>query len=134
MKEFEVISKTGKINNSDEKIFNFFSDLRNISKLIPPEIENWQASESTASFSTKGQNVVLKIVDLEKFKTIKIAGDENSPYKFNLWIQLKQLSAYETAVRLVVRAKLNLLVRQTIKKPLQKGLDQVVDYMKLLPY
>lgn len=133
-KKMEVISKTGKINNSDERIFNFFSDFRNISKLIPPEVENWQAEQDWCSFTTKGQNIKLIIIDKEEFKTIKISGDDNSPYNFNLWIQLKQITAYETAVRLVVRADLNMIMRKAVKKPLQKGLDQMIDYMKMLPY
>ncbi len=136
MKELEIISKTGKINNSAERIFNFFSDFRNISKLIPPEagVENWQAEKDWCSFVVKGQNIQLNIVEREEFKTIKISGDDNSPYIFNFWMQLVQLSAYDTAVRLVVRAQLSFFMRQAVKKPMQKGLDQIIDYMKMIPY
>lgn len=134
MKELEVISKTAKISNSDERIFNFFSDFRNISKLIPPNVEDWNATESTCSFVVKGQRMALKIIERDAAKMIKIIGDDGSPYKFTLWIQLKSLSAYETAVRLVVRADLNIVMRAAVKKPLQQGLDQLVDYMKMLPY
>ena len=138
MKELEVISKTGKINNTAEKIFYFFSDFRNIAKLIPPEaeakVENWHAEKDWCSFSIKGQNIQLNIIEREEFKTIKITGDDNSPYIFNFWIQLVQLSAYETAVRIVVRVKLSLFMRKAVKKPLQNGLDQIIDYMKVIPY
>jgi len=138
MKELEIISKTGKINNSAERIFYFFDDFRNITKLIPPEakaeVENWHAEKDWCSFVIKGQSIQLNIVEREKFKTIKITGDDKSPYVFNFWIQLAQLSAYETAVRLVLRAKLNLFMRQAVKKPMQKGLDQIIDYMKMIPY
>lgn len=134
MKDLEVISKTGKISNSDERVFNFFSDLRNLSKLIPPDVNDWTATESNCSFTIKGQRMSLVVIDRDPFKTIKITGDDGSPYKFFLWIQLKSLSAYETAVRLVVRAELNMIMRTAVKKPLQQGLDQLVDYMKMLPY
>lgn len=134
MKPLEIISKTGKIPNSAEKVFSFFADLRNISKLVPPEVEDWHATEDTCSFVAKGQKMALKIVEKEEFKTIKIQGDDGSPYKFTLWLQLKSLSAYETAVRIVVRAELNMIMRTAVKKPLQQGVDQIVDYMKMLPY
>jgi hypothetical protein len=49
-------------------------------------------------------------------------------------MQLVQLSAYDTAVRLVVRAQLSFFMRQAVKKPMQKGLDQIIDYMKMIPY
>jgi len=134
MKPLEIISKTGKIPNSDERVFNFFADLRNLSKLVPPDVEDWHATEDTCSFTAKGQNMSLKIVDREPFKTIKIQGDDGSPYKFTLWLQIKNLTAYETALRIVVRAELNMVMRAAVKKPLQQGVDQIVDYMKMLPY
>lgn len=134
MKPLEIISKTGKIPNSDERVFNFLSDLRNISKLIPPDVQDWKANEDSCSFTIKGQKMSLLVIDREPFKTIKITGGDNSPYTFYLWIQLKSLTAYETAVRLVVRAELNIMMRAAVKKPLKQGLDQIVDYLKMMPY
>ena len=134
MKDLEVISKTVKIGNSDERIFNFYSDLRNISKLIPPDVKDWQATQDSCSFIVKGQKMSLIVIDRDPYKSIKITGEDNSPYKFFLWIQLKQLTPYETAARLVVRAELNMLMRTAVKKPLQQGLDQLADYMKMMPY
>ncbi|MBN2778361.1 MAG: polyketide cyclase [Bacteroidales bacterium] len=134
MKPLEIISKTCKISNTDEKIFNFYADLRNISRLIPPDVQDWNATEDSCSFIVKGQRMALHIVERDKFKTIKIQGDDGSPYKFTLWLQLKSLSAYETAVRIVVRAELNMMMRAAVKKPLQQGVDQIIDYMKMIPY
>ncbi|MDD4149758.1 MAG: SRPBCC family protein [Bacteroidales bacterium] len=134
MKPLEIISKTGKISNSDERIFNFYSDLRNISRLVPPDVKDWEATEDTCSFIIKGQKMSLIIIERTPYKTIKIKAADNSSYNFNLWIQLKSLSAYETAVRLVVRADINMVMRVAIKKPLQQGVDQIIDYMKMLPY
>ena len=96
MKPLEIISKTGKISNTDEKIFNFYADLRNISRLIPPDVQDWNATEDSCSFIVKGQRMALHIVDRDEFKTIKIQGDDGSPYKFTLWLQLKSLSAFCT--------------------------------------
>jgi carbon monoxide dehydrogenase subunit G len=134
MKELEIISKTVKIGNSDERIFNFLSDFRNISKLIPPDVQDWNATENTCSFVVKGQKMSLVIIDREPFTTIKITGEDGSPYKFFFWVQLKSLSAYETAARMVVHAELNMMMRTAVKKPLQQGLDQLADYLKMLPY
>ena len=134
MKPLEIISKTGKISNTDEKIFSFYADLRNISRLIPPDVQDWNATEDSCSFIVKGQRMALHIVERDKFKTIKIQGDDGSPYRFTLWLQLKQLTAYETAVRIVVRAELNMMMRAAVKKPLQQGVDQIIDYMKMIPY
>jgi carbon monoxide dehydrogenase subunit G len=134
MKQLEIISKTSKINNTDERIFKFLSDFRNLSRFMPPDVKDWNASEDFCTFSVKGQTIMLNIIEKAPFKLIKITGAEGSPYNFNLWIQLKSLSAYETAARIVVRAGLNMIMRTAIKKPLQQGVDQFAEYLKLLPY
>lgn len=134
MKPLQIISKTGKISNSDERIFNFYADLRNISRLVPPDVQDWEASEDSCSFIIKGQKMSLIIIERTPHKTIKIKAADNSAYNFHLWIQLKSLSVYETAVRIVVRAELNMMMRAAVKKPLQQGVDQIIDYMKMLPY
>ncbi len=134
MKPLEVISKTVKIQNTDERIFSFLSDFRNISRFIPPDVKDWDADEDSCRFSIKGQQMSLIIIEREEFKTVKITGEDNSPYNFFLWIQLKQLTAYETAIRLVVRAEINLIMRAAVKKPLKQGLDQFADYLTMIPY
>ncbi|MDR2010131.1 MAG: hypothetical protein LBQ22_06590 [Bacteroidales bacterium] len=134
MKELEVISKTVKIGNTGERVFNFLCDFRNISQMIPPDVKDWSATEDTCTFSVKGQLITLQIIDKEPFKLIKITAADGSPYNFNLWIQLKDIGAYETAARIVVKAELNMIMRAAVKKPLQQGLDQFVEYLKILPY
>ncbi len=134
MKETEIISKTGIIENSDEKIYNFLSDLRNLDQIVPPNVENWSSTESSCSFTAKGQHITLHIIDREPFKTIKISGDHESSRAFNFWIQLKKTEDYKTAVRIVLRAKLNMFEKMAVKKPLQDGLDTIIDYMKMISY
>ncbi len=134
MKELEVISKVVKIQNSDEKIFKFYSDFRNLSAIIPPEVSNWKSDENSCSFEAKGQKVEIIIESREPNKNIKYRSGSSSPIKFNMWIQLQQLSAYETAARIVVRAELNFLMRNALKTPLKNALDQLADIMKVTPY
>ncbi len=134
MKETEIISKTGLIENSDEKIYNFLSDLRNMDQIVPPNVENWSSMESSCSFTAKGQHIKLSIIDREPFKTIKISGEHASSKPFNFWIQLKKTEEYKTAVRIVLRAKLNMFEKMAVKKPLQDGLDTIIDYMKMISF
>lgn len=134
MKDTEIVSKTGMIDKSDESIYNFISDLRNLDKIIPPDVENWTSEEKSCSFSAKGQFITLNIVDEEPHKTVKISGEHASSKPFNFWIQLKGIGDYKTAVRIVLRAKLNMFEKMAVKKPLQNGLDTIIDYMKMIPY
>ena len=39
MKPLEAVSKVVKIGNTDQRIFAYWSDLRNIQRMIPPEAD-----------------------------------------------------------------------------------------------
>ena len=132
MKDLEIISKTVKINNSDDIIFARISDMRNISRFIPPEIKDWHADENFCSFSAQGRQFSLQIVEKTPFNLVKITSDETSNEKLTIWIQLKQLSMSETAARIVVHVKANLIVRNLIKGKLQEGVNQIVEMLKYL--
>ncbi|MDR2835348.1 MAG: hypothetical protein LBV69_04000 [Bacteroidales bacterium] len=132
MKDLEVISKTVKINNSDEIIFSKISDMRNMSKFIPPELENWTATEDDCFFSVKGKYIKLQIVEKQPFKVVKISTVDSGSENFTVWIQLKSLTTYETAARIVVHLQANMIVRNMIKGKLQDGVNQIVEFLKYL--
>jgi len=132
MKELEVISKVVKINNSDNILYDKLADMRNLSRFIPPDIKDWKADENFCSFSVQGKNLALKIVKKEPYKLIKIATDDISNESFTAWIQLKYINNVETAARIVVHVKANLIVRNLIKGKLQDGVNRIVEFLKFL--
>jgi carbon monoxide dehydrogenase subunit G len=134
MKDFIIESKVVKINHCDERIFRFLSDFRNFDRVMPPDIKDWQSDENSCSFIVKGQRAGLQFVDKEPFKTLKLSGSDQTPYDFNFWIQLKNLSNSETALKMTIKADLNMLLRTAVKKPLKQFLDQLADQLKIIPY
>ena len=134
MSILKVVSKIGKIQNSDERVFNFLSDFRNFDRLIPPEVEGWQSDSNSCQFVVKGQTVGLLIVEREEFKTIKFQSSEGSALPFMFWIQLIKKDIYDTRIRLTVHAEVNMVMKLALKKQLQKGLDQLVDQLSMIPY
>ncbi len=134
MKDFKVESKIVKIPNTDERIFKFLSDFRNFDRFMPPDVQNWQSEEDTCSFTIRGQNAGLQFVQKEPYNTLKITGSSQTPYNFYFWIQLKHLGNYETALKMTIKAELNMIMRTAVKKPLKKFLDQLADQLKLIPY
>lgn len=132
MKDLEVISKVVKINNSDENAFAKLSDMRNFSRFIPPDIKDWYAEENFCSFSAQRKNIKLIIIEKNPFKLIKISTDENSSDKFTAWVQLQKIAKYETAARIVIHLKANLIVRNLIKSKLQDGVNQIAEMLKYL--
>lgn len=134
MKELKVESKIVKIHNDEERIFRFLSDFRNFDRFMPPDIKDWKSEENSCSFTVKGQHAGLQFVLKEPFSTLKISGSSETPYNFYFWIQLKPVDNYETALKMTIKAELNMMMRAAAKKPLKQFLDQLADQLKIIPY
>ncbi|HAF27573.1 MAG TPA: SRPBCC family protein [Bacteroidales bacterium] len=124
-------SKIGKINKSDELIYNFLTDFNNLKSVIPQgKIKDFEATEDTCKFKIEGIGQAgLKIIEKEPNKLIKITSDGKSPFSFFFWIQLKPMedAQKETAIRLTIDANLNPMMKMMVGKHLQKGIDSIVD-------
>ncbi len=124
MEQYE--SKQVAIRRPAEQIYTVLSDFSNFTPILKDKVDNWQAEENHCSFSFKGFNAALRIVNKEPFKVIKITGD-NTPVDFNFWIQMKELSPDDTRLRLVLHAEMNMMIKMMIGGKLQKALDEMAD-------
>ncbi len=135
MKDLEAVSKVVKINSTDQRIFAYWSDLRNISRMIPPDAEaEISATENSCLITAKGQTFEIKILEKEEFKLIKIGTPEGTKMGIKIWIQLKSVSAYETAGRITIRADVPLLMRPMLKGKLNEGVEKLAEALKMIPY
>ena len=124
-------SKIGKIESSDERIYNFLTDFNNFKDLIPQDkIENWESTENTCSFSINpiGQTGV-KIIEKKPYSLIKLANLEESKFDFIFWVQLKPADENSAHIRLTLEVQLNTMMEMMAKKPLQEFLDKLVDQL-----
>ena len=70
----------------------------------------------------------LRIAEKEAPKYVKIESDEGGlPVDFSFWIQLQPVAAYDTRMRLVLRADLNMMMRMMIGGKLQGAIDQIAE-------
>lgn len=135
MKPLEAVSKVAKIGNSDQRIFVFWSDLRNIPRMIPPDADaQVNATEDTCTVTAKGMTFVVKILEKEEYKLIKLGTEEGTKMGFTAWLQLKSLSEYETAARITIHADVPLLMRPMLKGKLTEGINRLADALKMIPY
>ena len=128
----KIESRIGKIEEQDEKIFQFLTSFKNFEKLIPQDkVNNWEATDENCRFSIDGVGEVgLKIIDKEPFTVIKYAGDNLANVDFNLWIQLKQVADLDTHVKITFKADLNPMLTMVAKKPLQEFVNLLVDKLE----
>lgn len=128
----EYVSKIVKINRPASDMYTVLSDFSVLGGMIPKdEVEDFEATQDTCSFKIKGMVVGLKIVDREPNKTIKIVGDGKLPFDFLFWIQLKEVEPYDTRLRLVLHANLNMMLSMMIGGKLQKGLDSFAEQLAM---
>ena len=119
MEKYE--SQQRQIRHSARQIFPLLSRLDMLT-------QGWQADADSCSFRVKGFDVRLRIEERIEPKHVKIIGDQGGvPIDFAFWIQLHEVDADDTRIRLVLHADLNMMMRMMIGGKIKKGLDQAVD-------
>lgn len=136
MTTFESAVK--KIDTNEKDIFNTLSDLRNIEKIkdrIPQDkVKEVILEQDSISFVVDPiGSISLKIIEREPFKTIKFTA-EKSPIDFLVWIQLKEITASETALKVTLKADLNVMLKMVASKPLEQFVNMLAEALAGLPY
>lgn len=128
----KIESRIGKINSSDEKIFNLLSKFNNFNNFIPQDkVKNYVATEDTCNFNIDGiGDFGMKIIERDPFSLIKIMNDEKVPFNFNFWIQIKSVSENDTRIKLTIKAELNAMLKMVAKKPLTNFVNTLVDKLE----
>ena len=134
MTKFESTVKV--IPYSQERVYEKLSDLSNLEALKDrlPEDKDISFDSDTLSFSVApvGQ-LTLKIVEREPSKCIKFE-TTNSPLPFNLWIQLVATTDEECKLKATIGMELNPFMKAMVQKPLQEGLEKMVDMLAMIQY
>ncbi|PVX50054.1 polyketide cyclase/dehydrase/lipid transport protein [Balneicella halophila] len=144
------VSDIKKINASAEQVYNFLSDFEKVSELfeeasdrIPEEekqkisehIEDFTADKDSCKFTIKNfGRTGLSIVDREPSKTIKYQADSNSPVPVTLWVQLVEVDANDTRLRVTMHTELNMMMKMMVKNKLDKGVNQLAEALTMIPY
>ena len=123
-------SKQQQILLPADVVYNTICRMDNLTPALKDKVEEWTADENHCSFKAKGFNVKLQIIDKERPKYVKITGDDGGiPVDFAFWIQLHAVSEYDTRIRLVVHADLNMMMKMLIGSKIKPALDQMVEQM-----
>ena len=124
----EYISKQQQVLRPAEQIYAVISRFDNLTPALADKVEEWQATEDSCSFKAKGFTVKLRMEEREPGKYVKVVGDDGGvPMDFAFWIQLQEVSAADTRLRLVLRIDLNMMMKMMIGSKLQGALDQIAE-------
>ena len=111
------------------------SNLEAIKDRLPQDkVQDLSFDSDTLSFSVSpiGQ-LTLQIVEREPSKCIKLA-TTNSPIPFNMWIQLVATGEEECKVKVTIGMDINPFMKAMVQKPLQEGLEKMVEMLAVINY
>ena len=136
MSNFESSVKV--IPYSQERVYNKLSDLSNLEavkdRLPQDKVQDLSFDSDTLSFSVPpvGQ-LTLQIIEREPCKCIKLA-TTNSPIPFNMWIQLVETGEEECKMKVTIGMDINPFMKAMVQKPLQDGLEKMVEMLAIINY
>ena len=124
-------SKQVKIDRPDRMVYNLLSDFNHFTPMLESKVDDWRVEGDTCSFTVKGFSLTLRMVEKTPYTTLKIGGDDGSPFEFVFWIQLVKVDENDTRMRLTLHAELNMMMKMMIGKKLEQALDQIADQMAM---
>lgn len=136
MTKFESSVKT--IPYAQERVYEKLSDLSHLEALkdrLPQDkVRDMSFDTDTLSFSVDpvGQ-LTLKIIEREPYKCIKFE-TTNSPLPFNMWIQLVPVTETECKIKVTIGLEINPFMKAMVQKPLQEGLEKMVEMLSSIEY
>ena len=136
MTKFESSVKV--IPYSQERVYNKLSDLSNLEaikdRLPQDKVQDLSFDSDILSFNVSpvGQ-ITLQIVERDPCKCIKLA-TTNSPLPFNMWIQLVATGEEECKIKVTIGMDINPFMKAMVQKPLQEGLEKMVEMLSIINY
>ena len=136
MSNFESSVKV--IPYSQERVYNKLSDLSNLEavkdRLPKDKVQDLSFDSDTLSFSVSPVGkLTLQIVEREPSKCVKLE-TTNSPLPFNMWIQLVATGEEECKVKVTIGMDINPFMKAMVQKPLQEGLEKMVEMLAVINY
>ena len=136
MANFESSVKV--IPYSQERVYAKLSDLSNLEsvkdRLPEDKVQDLSFDSDILSFNVSpvGQ-ITLQIVERDPCKCIKLA-TTNSPLPFNMLIQLVETAEEECKIKLTIGMDINPFMKAMVQKPLQDGLEKMVEMLSMIQY
>ena len=114
------------------------SDLNNLEavkdRLPQDKVQDLCFDSDTLSFNVSpvGQ-ISLRVIEREPNKCIKLE-TTTSPLPFNVWIQLVAVTESECKVKVTIGMDINPFMKTMVQKPLNDGLEKMVEMLSIIKY
>jgi len=100
---------------------------------MPPQVVDWQSTESDCSFKISGMaSIGMKIVEKIPNSQIKISSNGKVPFNFTLNVLLTEITPAQTSGQLIFEADINPMMKMMVEKPLRNFFNMLAVKMKEL--
>jgi hypothetical protein len=125
----EIESKKGIAKASQETVFNYISDFRNFSGLLPQDrLNNLQISREKIIFDIQGLGTIgLEIKERNPCSMVTIGASEDSSADFTFIVNIQESEKELSEVKLNLKANLNMFLEMMARNPLQQFVDLMVE-------
>jgi len=120
-------SRQQQIHRDAMTVWTALSNFDNFTPLVAERVEGWRVEGDECSFTVKGFTMGLRMTEKVPGELIKLEATDASPVGFTLWVQLKEAAPYDTRLRLVLHAEMNMMIKMMIGSKLQGGIDQLAE-------
>lgn len=115
------------VSNSVDNIYAKLSNFNNFGGIMPPQVvSNWSSTEDSCRFSVdKIGEVGLRIVERQVNQLVKYTADGATRFNFYLWVQMKEVAAYDSRIKVTLKADLNPMIKMLAGSKIQEFVDQL---------
>jgi len=124
-------SKLVQLSTDNVSVYNYLSDFRNFGTVMPEQIKDWQATESSCSFSIPNLATIhMSIKEKIVGEKISIVPDGSFAFPFELTCNFTAVSDSASTAMVVFDANINPMMSMMVSKPLQNFVDLLAEQIQ----
>jgi carbon monoxide dehydrogenase subunit G len=129
MTKFESNQVT--LNTDCENVFTFLSDFRNFEELLPGQVKDWRADESSCKFTIEGlADLAMRIDGKYPYSNIHIVSDGKNPVDFKLDYYFTSKDDNGCRFSIVFDVDLNPFQKMLASNALQNFVNMLADKLR----
>jgi carbon monoxide dehydrogenase subunit G len=114
------------VNLSAQEAFAFFSEIHNLGRILPEQVEGFKAEQDECTFTIKGMATLgLKIQTLQPYSAVVFASHGKVPFPFTLRIDITTTGPDKCSVQLLMDADMNPMLKMLAERPLGNFLNML---------
>jgi len=126
----KINSNPVEIQTSAKNVLDFLSNFENFSKLLPPQVTNWQSTADSCSFTVQNMATLAMRIKEKSADRLVIESEAPSPFPFELICELDPLSENSCRSTIRLNADMNMMIAMMAKNPLQNFVNILNEQLK----